>query len=185
MVDLKENLLVVSLVTVIVVLLGMMYVGINPFISGATVDTVAADTTTDKVEETKTEIEPETTEETSEEVEEEIETPTWAIKLTDYPASVKAGSNFNMKWKVTSPGKVNISTNQIVYSKDSWTDTLGGRDTLKSTAYKVLISEMPAEAPKSFEKATKLDSSGTYYLRGYAIMGGINYWTPEVSIKAT
>ncbi len=97
-----------------------------------------------------------------------------AIKVTSYPTSVNGGTNITIRWEVSGGAQGEISSTQVLWGYKS-----GGAN----------ISDYPrgskiqtGKTPEGFSAGIIVPAGGTFYFRAYAVVDGMNVYSPENQI---
>jgi hypothetical protein len=107
------------------------------------------------------------------------------VILQNIPKEVEATKITAFTWKVEGVPTV-INTTSIYYGLDSSPGILDSSIIPSATKYTENTKEFVSgkyNIPLQFVGNIKINTPGTYYFRGYAVIDGKNYWTDEGTFK--
>ena len=112
--------------------------------------------------------------------------PSVSISMTNSPQSAESGSPFQVSWRIDGPATA-ISNTAIYYSYGPYPGNFGTSETPASSGYGNVAqsSAVNMTIPGTFMAGITPAGEGMLYFRAYALVGGKNYWTPEMSVAVS
>ncbi|OGG00567.1 hypothetical protein A3D78_00155 [Candidatus Gottesmanbacteria bacterium RIFCSPHIGHO2_02_FULL_39_14] len=115
----------------------------------------------------------------------EVKIPEYKVTLQDAPPQVTENQTFAFTWRVDGLSTT-INHTSVHYGTQSTPGTLSKTVKPEDTNYTDLIKDFAKgnyTIPLQFVGNTTIAKSGTYYIRGHAIINGENYWTDERTLE--
>ncbi|OGG05070.1 hypothetical protein A2Z33_07365 [Candidatus Gottesmanbacteria bacterium RBG_16_52_11] len=109
----------------------------------------------------------------------------YRITFTDVPEEANQNDPVTFTWSVDGPART-IRTSTVYYGSVSTPGKLIRSVEPEKTAYDGKLSDFldgSYDLPLRFIAGTRFAQPGTYYARGYALIGGDHYWSDELTIR--